>query len=117
MAPANNASMSNLNDGPPHKVRTISGGHAAGDSAKARKDSIRNAREIALRHQINMAEHVTKLSKKENTTISFTDDEARCLIHPHTDALVVTLSVANGKVFCILTDIGSSADILFAFVF
>ena len=50
-------------------------------------------------HQVNMAEHVAKLSKKENTVIFFTDDEARQLIHPHTDALVVTLNVADGKVF------------------
>ena len=64
-----------------------------------------------------MAEHVAKLSKRENTVISFTDDEARRLIHPHTDALVVTLSVANGKVFLILIDTGSSTDILFASAF
>ena len=64
-----------------------------------------------------MAEHAANLSKRENTVISFTDDEARCLIHPHTDALVVTLSVANGKVFHILIDTGSSADILFFFAF
>ena len=64
-----------------------------------------------------MAEHVAKLSKRENTVISFTHDETRRLIHPHTDALVVTLSVANGKVFCILIDTGSSANILFASAF
>ena len=64
-----------------------------------------------------MAEHVAKLSRRESTVISFTDDEARCLIHPHTDPLVVTLSVANGKVFCILINIGSSVDILFVSVF
>ena len=61
-----------------------------------------------------MAKHVAKLLKRENTVISFTDDEARCLIHPYTDALVVTLSVVNGKVFYILIDTGSSTDILFA---
>ena len=64
-----------------------------------------------------MVEHVDKLSKRENTVISFTDDEARCLIHIHTDALVVTLSVANRKVFRILINSGSSTDILFATVF
>ena len=110
-------STSNPNDRPPHEVRTISGGHAASDSAKARKDSVRMAREITLSHQINMAEHVAKLSRRENIVISFTDDEVRCLIHPHTDALVVTLSVANGKVYYILIDIGRSADILFASAF
>ena len=97
LVPANNASTSNPSDGPPHEVRTISGGHAAGDSAKARKDSVRLAQDIAMGHQINMAEHVAKLSRRENMVISFIDDEARRLIHPHTDALVVTLSTANGK--------------------
>ena len=48
-------------------------------------------------HQINMAEHVAKLFKRENTVISFTDDEIRHLIHPHTDALVLTLNVVNGR--------------------
>ena len=78
---------------------------------------MRLARDIAMGHQINMAEHVAKLSKRENTVISFTDDEARRLIHPHIDVLVVTLSVANGKIFRILIDTGSSADILFVSVF
>ena len=64
-----------------------------------------------------MAEHVAKLSKKENIVISFTDDEARRLIHRYTEALVVTLSVANGNVFRILIDTGSSANILFASAF
>ena len=117
MAPTNHISTSSPDDGPLHEVRTISGGHVASDLAKARKDSVQNTREIALDHQINMAEHVAKLSKKENTVISFTDDKAWHLIHPHTGTLVVTLSVANGKVFRILIDTRSSADILFASAF
>ena len=60
---------------------------------------------------------MAKLSKRENAVISFTDDKARRLIHPHKDALVVTLSVANRKVFCILINTRSSADILFASAF
>ena len=64
-----------------------------------------------------MAEHVAKLSKRESIVISFTNDEARRLIHPHTDALVATLGVANGKVFRILIDTGSSMDILFTLLF
>ena len=50
-------------------------------------------------HQVNMAEHMAKLSKRESIVISFMDDKARRLIHPHTDALVVTLNVANRRVF------------------
>ena len=100
--PAHNASMSNPethNDGLPHEVCTISGGHVAGDSAKERKNSVRLARDVAMGHQINIAEHVAKLSKRESTVISFTDDEVRRLIHPYTDVLVVTLNITNGKVF------------------
>ena len=100
-----------------HEVHTISRGHATDDSTKARKDSVRRARDIALGHQINMGEHVAKLSRRENTVISFTDDKVRRLIHPYTNSLVVTLSVANEKVFCILIDTGSSAEILIAFAF
>ena len=109
--------MRNPNDRLPHKVRAIFTGHAAGDSAKARKDNVRLARDIAIVHQVNMAEHVAKLSRRENTIISFTDDEARRLIHPHTDDLVATLNIANKKVFHILIDNGNSTDILFAFAF
>ena len=57
---------------------------------------MRLARDIAMGLQINMVDHVAKLSGKENTVISFIDDKMMRLIHPHTDALVVTLSVANG---------------------
>ena len=64
-----------------------------------------------------MVEHVAKLSRRKNTIISFTDDEARRLIHPHTDALVVTLNIANGKVFYILINTRSSTGILFASAF
>ena len=76
MPPANNVITSNPNGGPPHEVCTISRGHATGDSTKTRKDSVRMARDIALGHQVNMPEHVAKLSRKENMVISFTDDEA-----------------------------------------
>ena len=74
--PANNVSTSNPNDGPLHEVCTISRGHVVGDSAKARKNSVRMSREITLRHQINMAKYVAKLSRRENTVIFLTNDEA-----------------------------------------
>ena len=118
LAPAHNKSTSNpeaYNDGLPHEVCTINGGHAVGDSAKVRKDNARLARDIAIGHQVNMAEHVAKLSRRESSVISFMDDEARHLVHPYTDALVVTLNVAKGRVFRILIDTRSYANILFAF--
>ena len=64
-----------------------------------------------------MVDHVAKLSKRENIVIPFTDDEARHLIHPHIDALVVTLGVTNGRVFRILIDTRSSPNIRFTSAF
>ena len=55
------------------------------------------ARGIAHGHQINMAEYVAKLSRRENTIISFTDDKAWSLIHPHTDPLVVNFECGKQK--------------------
>ncbi|XP_024029047.1 uncharacterized protein LOC112093867 [Morus notabilis] len=49
----------------------------------------------------------------ENIAITFTEEEARKLLHPHNDAIVVSLQVANSLVHQILIDNGSSADILF----
>ncbi|KAL5542183.1 hypothetical protein UlMin_009893 [Ulmus minor] len=45
------------------------------------------------------------------------EGEARGLWHPHTDAIVVTLRIAGKKVFRILVDNGSSADIVFKSTF
>ena len=52
-----------------------------------------------MSHKVNIAEHVAELSKRKSPVIFFMDNEAKRLIHPHTYTLVVTLNVANGKVF------------------
>ncbi|KAL5583083.1 hypothetical protein UlMin_015525 [Ulmus minor] len=48
-----------------------------------------------------------------NEPIIFTEEEASGLWHPHKDAIVVALRIASRKVYKILIDNGSSADILF----
>ncbi|XP_024029279.1 uncharacterized protein LOC112093925 [Morus notabilis] len=60
-----------------------------------------------------MTEHVVKFVKMENIAITFTEEEARKLLHPHNDAIVVSLQVANSLVHRILIDNESSVDILF----
>ncbi|KAL5562775.1 hypothetical protein UlMin_032522 [Ulmus minor] len=58
-----------------------------------------------------------KIPRLSDDPIIFTESEARSLWHPHTDAIVVTLRIAGRKVFRILVDNGSSADILFKSTF
>ncbi|KAL5564639.1 hypothetical protein UlMin_027803 [Ulmus minor] len=64
-------------------------------------------------HQINLAEHKNKAPRLSNEPIIFTEEEASGLWHPHKDAIVVALRIASRKVYKILIDNGSSADILF----
>ncbi|KAL5557693.1 hypothetical protein UlMin_033904 [Ulmus minor] len=95
------------------EVRTIMGGPATGDTNRARKNYARQARKNPFPHQINLTRHKEKIPRLSNDPIIFTEDEAHGLWHPHTDTIVVTLRIAGQKVFRILVDNGSSADILF----
>ena len=49
--------------------------------------------------------------------LSFSEEDARGVIMPHDDALVVTMTVANHAIHGILVDNGSSVDILYWTVF
>jgi hypothetical protein len=55
----------------------------------------------------------SKAAKTESVVLSFSEEDARGVVMPHDDALVVTLTVANHGIHRILVDNGSSADILY----
>ncbi|KAL5544571.1 hypothetical protein UlMin_008355 [Ulmus minor] len=95
------------------EVRTIIGGPATGDTNQARKNYACQARSAPFPHQVNLAEHRDKVSRLSNDPIIFIKEEANGLWHPHKDAIVVSLKIAGRKVYKILIDNGSSADILF----
>ncbi|KAL5542523.1 hypothetical protein UlMin_010233 [Ulmus minor] len=95
------------------EVRVIIGGPATGDTNRARKNYAHQARSEPFPHQINLAEHKNKAPRLSNEPIIFTEEEASGLWHPHKDAIVVALRIASRKVYKILIDNGSSADILF----
>ena len=60
-----------------------------------------------------MTEHIAKFSRVENVAITFTEEEADRVLHPHKDALVVSLKITNNLVHRILIDNGSSTDVIF----
>ena len=53
------------------------------------------------------------MTKVDNLTISFTEEDAQWLHHPHNDALVINLSIVNFNTRQELVDNGSSVDILY----
>ncbi|GMN29278.1 hypothetical protein TIFTF001_046327 [Ficus carica] len=60
-----------------------------------------------------MAEHISKIYRQESTPITFTDDEADRLLHPHNDALIGEIRVADNIIRrVLLVDNGSSAGIM-----
>ncbi|KAL5560380.1 hypothetical protein UlMin_036591 [Ulmus minor] len=93
------------------------GGPATGETNRARKNYARQSRTDPFPHQVNLTGHKEKIPRLSDDPIIFTESEARGLWHPHTDAIVVTLRIAGRKVFRILVDNGSSADILFKSTF
>ncbi|XP_058099750.1 uncharacterized protein LOC131244110 [Magnolia sinica] len=97
---------------PIEEIRTIVGDHQGeGDSNNARKNHARNI--SRPESEIMILSRPTKERKKEKHYISFADEDARGICHPHDDALVIILTIANHRVFRILVNIGSSTDILF----
>ncbi|GMN49679.1 hypothetical protein TIFTF001_018843 [Ficus carica] len=73
---------------PEHIVHTIFGGDVTGATASSRRSYACEARWFAHGEYINMAEHVSKICCQDSTPITFTDDEADRLLHPHNDALI-----------------------------
>jgi hypothetical protein len=55
----------------------------------------------------------SKAPRTDSVVLSFSEEDARGVVTPHDDALVVTLTVANHGIHRILVDNGSSADILY----
>ena len=96
------------------EIHTISNRVASGrESNSARKAyarSIQSEEVYSLHKPMNAA-------RTESIMLSFSKEDARGVVMPYDDALVVTLTVANHAIHRILVDNGSSADILYWPVF
>ena len=89
-------------------IRMIIRGIATtGSSKKARKTYLRMVQNVQL------TGFVPKIARRESPIIGFLEEDARCLHHPHNDALAFSVRVGDYNVHRMLVDNGSSADILY----
>jgi hypothetical protein len=97
-----------------HEIQTISGGFGGGgDSSGARKAYERHLKEF----EIYSAQRPPKMRKYEDLLIGFSNEDFAGVSLPHSDALVVTLAIANHKIHRVLIDSRSSADIIYKSAF
>ncbi|XP_058080630.1 uncharacterized protein LOC131228781 [Magnolia sinica] len=112
----------NLKDDQLHKVvketteiRTIyKGPSGGGDLNRAHKA---HSKSSDLRHYIYLVERPRKELRVSPYSLTFTEHDMRGIQHPYDDALVVAMTIATHKVYRILVDTGSSADILYSEAF
>jgi hypothetical protein len=91
------------------EIHTISGGIIdGGESNSARKAYARS-----MQGKVFSIHRPMKATKMEAVVLSFSKEDARGVIMPYDDALVVILTVANHAIHRILVDNGSSIDILY----
>ncbi|XP_062158683.1 uncharacterized protein LOC133866148 [Alnus glutinosa] len=96
------------------EIHTISGSFGGGgDSNAARKAYARHLKEF----EIYSIQRPPKMRKYEDLLIGFSNEDFVGVSLPHSDALVVTLAIANHKIHRVLVDTGSSADIIYKSAF
>ena len=81
--------------------------------------SSRKARKIYLQivQNIQISGRLTKMTKVDNLTINFIEDDTQQLHNPYDDALVINLSIVDFNTQQELVDNRSSADILYYLAF
>ena len=88
------------------EIRVIIGGTLTGQSSKSKKTYLKVVQNIQLSGWSPKPKGIGE------PTISFTDEEAERIHHPHDVAIVITLLIIDYTTRRVLVDNGSSADIL-----
>ena len=78
-----------------------------GQSSKSRKTYLKVVQNVQL------SGRSPRTNSMDDLAISFTDEDAERIHHPHDDAIVITLLIADYTTRRVLVDNGSSADILY----
>ena len=85
----------------------VGGTTASGLSKKACKTY------LMMVQSIQLTGFVPKMAQVDNPIIGFSEENARCLHHPHDDAFIVNIRVGDYNTHRVLVDNGSFADILY----
>jgi hypothetical protein len=90
------------------EIHTISRGLAGGGES----NSVRKAHTIRVNaEEVLFLERPSKAQKRDLMILSFSEEDVEGVAMPHSDALVVMVTVANHAIHQILVDNGSSTDI------
>ena len=89
------------------EIRMIVGGGLTSQSSKSRKTYLKVVQNVQL------SRRSPKTRTPDEQAITFTDEDASRIHHPHDDAIIITLLIADYSTRRVLVDNGSSADILY----
>ena len=92
---------------PLEEIRVIIGGTSTRQSSKSRKTYLKVVQNVQLSRQ------PPRTRGANEQAITFTDEDTRRVHHPHNDAIVITLLIADYTTRMVLVDNRSSADILY----
>ena len=89
------------------EIRVIIGGSSTGQSSKSKKAYLKVVQSVQLSGQLPRARSM------DEQAITFTDEDAKRIHHPHDDVIVITLLIVNYTTRRVLVDNRSSTDILY----
>ena len=89
------------------EIRVIVGGSSTVQSSRSRKTYLKVVQSVQL------SGRPPRDTDEQSKAITFTEEEAERIHHPHDDAIVITLLIADYTTRRVLVDNGSSADILY----
>ena len=93
------------------KIRVIIGGSSIGQSSKSKKAYLK------VMQSVQLSRRSPRARTPDEQAITFTEEDAKRIHHPHNNTIVITLLIANYTTRRVLIDNGSSVDILYFLAF